>query len=358
MMGLGDSVFRSADASLNRIGEGLRFLEEIARFILNDGGLSAALKTLRHDLIIGDDALNRRLLAARDAAGDVGADTLVPGETPSKDLPALLNANARRVAESLRVMEELARLPELSRDLDTDKFRRARFSLYTITQDLSARLLRRDKLDRLPGLYAILDTPRLKGRDPLAAAALMIDGGATAIQLRDNESPKKALLPLATALGELCARRQVLFIMNNEMDIALASDADGLHIGQGDLDAATARRLLPVEKILGVSVSDAEQAAAAEAAGADYLGPGAVFATATKDEAAVIGLEGLRDIRWASGLPLVAVGGIDKSNAAEVIAVGAETAAVISAVCDAADTKKAAQEIADIIGATIEKSDR
>jgi len=358
MTGLGDSIFRSADASLNRIGEGLRFLEEIARFTLNDSGLSAALKTLRHELIIGDGALNRKLLAARDAAGDVGADTLVAEESPLKDLPALLTANARRVAESLRVMEELARLPELSRTLDTDKFRRARFSLYTITQDLSARLLRRDRLNRLPGLYAIIDVPRLRGRDPVATAALMIDGGAATIQLRDNESPKKVMLPLAIALGELCARRQVPFIINNELDVALASDADGLHIGQDDLDAGTARRLLPPDKILGVSVKDAEQAAAAEAAGADYLGPGAVFATVTKDEADVIGLEGLRDIRWTSGLPLVAIGGIDKSNVAGVIAAGAETAAVISAICDAADTMTAAREIADIIGATVEESDR
>lgn len=142
--------------------------------------------------------------------------------------------------------------------------------------------------------------------------------------------------------------------MNNDLDITLACDADGLHIGQDDLDAVAARQLLPVDKLLGVSVSTAEEAVAAENAGADYLGVGAVFATGTKNDIAVIGTAGIRDIRWCTGLPLVAIGGINADNVAEVVAAGAESAAVISAVLNATDITTAAREIAENIGAGLE----
>lgn len=353
-MGITEKNYRIADASLNRIGEGLRFLEEIARFTLNDSRASAALKNTRHKIVIHDAAFNRRLLAARDAAGDVGADTIVPGEPRSKDLPALISANARRAAESLRVMEELAKLPEFTGELETETFRQARFEIYEIEQNLQARLLRQDKLGKLPGLYGIIDIEVLDGRNPLEAAAAIIRGGASAIQLRDNISPKKLKLPVATALRSLCAEHSILFIINNELDIALACDADGLHIGQDDLDATIARQLLPVDRILGVSVSTAEEAAAAESAGADYLGVGAIYATGTKSDVNVIGAAGLKDIRWCSGLPLVAIGGIDASNVAEVVAAGAESAAVISAILNADDVTTAARRIADTIGAGLE----
>lgn len=134
---------RIVDANLNRIAEGLRVLEEVARLALNDVSLSQKLKDMRHDLSRVDWRTQQQLLASRDAGGDVGADLEVAGEGKQRDLPGIIIANARRVQESLRVMEEMSKMPGLG--LDSDKFRHTRFSLYTIEKDLIAGLLARDK---------------------------------------------------------------------------------------------------------------------------------------------------------------------------------------------------------------------
>ena len=135
-------TLRIIDASLNRVGEGLRFLEEIARLLLDDVALTEQLKTMRHKLLKGDHLFQQQLLQSRDSGGDVGMDIKVSGEEESKELPLLLVANARRVQESLRTLEELAKVPDLSYSLDSEKFKKARFALYTIEQKLLSRLLR------------------------------------------------------------------------------------------------------------------------------------------------------------------------------------------------------------------------
>ncbi len=131
-------ILRIVDVNLNRLGEGLRFLEEVARFILDDTDLTQQLKNLRHDLIRTDIELDRRLLAARDSEGDVGIDLEVPGESKEKGLPRMIVANSRRAQESLRVLEEMAKLPGI--DLDSDKYKHARFVLYTIEKELLAKM--------------------------------------------------------------------------------------------------------------------------------------------------------------------------------------------------------------------------
>jgi thiamine-phosphate pyrophosphorylase len=131
-------VLRIIDANLNRIGEGLRVLEDIGRLALNDRQLSQRLKDLRHDIVRTDLPLKRRLLEARDAGGDVGMELEAAGEPKQRDLPATVVANSRRVQESLRVMEEMAKLPEIN--LDPKKFLQARFSLYTLEKELLSRL--------------------------------------------------------------------------------------------------------------------------------------------------------------------------------------------------------------------------
>ncbi len=336
-------LLRIIDANTNRIGEGLRLLEEVARLLLSDAPLSQQLKGLRHELT-KTAWLPQQLIQARDSEGDVGAGMEVPGEEKQRDLPATIVANARRVQESLRVMEELAKIPGLS--LQPEKFSKARFSIYTIEKTLLSRLLRRDKIDRLCGLYVIIDMPSLKGRSYVEVARQAIRGGARTIQLRDKLQGKKALLPIAQSLKELCAQQNVLFIMNDYLDLALAADADGLHLGQDDLPVAVARRLLPIDKVLGISVCTVEQAIAASNDGADYLAAGAVYPTPSK-EIEVIGIERLHQIKQAVPLPLVAIGGISKDNVAEVIEAGADSVAVISAVLGADDVAKASRQIAE-----------
>ncbi len=139
--------------------------------------------------------------------------------------------------------------------------------------------------------------------------------------------------------------KDVLFIVNDYLDIALAVDADGLHVGQDDLPARVARRLLPIGKVLGCSVTTVEQAVAAQSEGADYVAASAIYPTASKETVEIVGLETLRQIRKAVTLPLVAIGGINENNAAEVMAAGADSVAIISAILGAESPEKAAREI-------------
>lgn len=338
-------TLRIIDASLDRVGEGLRLLEDIARLLLNDAGLTQQLKTMRHELISSDWAFNQQLIQSRNSKGDVGIDIDVLGEEKGRELPIVVVANAKRVQESLRTLEELAKIPDIASKLDSNKFKQARFKLYTIEQELLSKLLRQDKLKRISGLYVIIDTQMLRGRPHIEVAGQAIRGGARIIQLRDKLSSKKELLPVAQQLKNLCAEHNVLFIINDYLDIVLATEADGLHLGQDDLPIKVARQLLPMDKILGCSVKTVEQAITAEAEGADHIAVGSIYPTSSKEKAEVVGLERLRQIRQATSLPLVAIGGIAKDNVAEVIAAGADSVAVISAVLQAESPEEAARQI-------------
>lgn len=338
-----NQTLRIIDANLNRIGEGLRFLDDVGRLLLDDSDLSQQLKNLRHEMVRGDWPFHQRLLQARDSEGDVGIDLEVPGEEKPRELPIAIVANSRRVQESMRVLEELAKLPGTS--LDVEKFRHARFTLYTMEKTLLSRLLRRDKLANMTGLYVIIDTSALKGRSHIEVATQSVRGGARTIQLRDKLLSKKELLSVARQLKELCAEQDVLFIMNDYLDVALAVDAGGLHLGQDDLPVWQARKLLPVDKLLGISARTVELATAAQSEGADYVGVGSIYPTSSKEKVVVVGLERLRQIRQAVTLPLVAIGGINGDNVAETLAAGADSVAVISAVVGAEDVEKAARDI-------------
>ena len=338
-------IWRVIDANLNRTGEGLRVLEDLARLVLDDASLSRQLKLMRHRLLSGDVPLNTKLVEARDSEGDVGASTLAPGQEKEKELPLVVVANARRVQESLRTIEELAKTQDMTPKLDPEKFKQARFNLYTIERELLAKLTRQDKARRLSGLHAIIDTQALKGHSHIEAARQIIQGGTNTIQLRDKLTSKRELLPIAQQLKALCAEHNVLFIVNDYLDLVLATDADGLHLGQTDLPTSIARKLLPIDKILGCSVTKVDQAATAESDGADYVATGSMYPTPTKETAVIVGLERLRQVKQAIKLPLVAIGGITKDNAAEVIAAGADSVAVISAILGAESLEKAAREI-------------
>jgi thiamine-phosphate pyrophosphorylase len=341
-------TMRIIDANLNRIGEGLRLLEDLARLILNDATLSQQLKTMRHGILERDWPFNQQLLQARDSEGDVGINIEAP-EGEKRELTTMVVANSRRVQESLRTIEELAKLPDVK--LDPEKFKQARFDLYTIEQNLLSKLLRQDKVKRLPGLYLIIDTQALKERSHVEVASQAIRGGAKVVQLRDKVQSKKELLPIAEQLKKLCAEHGVLFIMNDHFDLALAVDADGLHLGQDDLPIKVARKLLPIDKILGRSTRTVDQAVAAESEGADYIAVGSMYPTPTKETAQVVGPERLRQVRQAVTIPLVAIGGINKDNAAEVLAAGADSLAVIRAVVQAENPEKAARQLVDIVEA-------
>lgn len=337
-------MLRLLDANFDRIGEGLRVLEEVARFLLNDAGLCQRLKALRHNLVKGELAAETGMVSARDVAGDAGAFTRLP-EANHRDLAALIAANSRRVQESIRVLEEFARLPDTPLKAGPEDWEKRRYELYDLERQLMSRVLRRDKQSRLKGLYVIVDTGALEGRDALDVAAGAIRGGASVIQLRDKMLPRRELIDLARKIKGICAESGALFVVNDCLDVALAAEADGLHVGQEDMPVAEARRLLPFDRLIGRSTHGLEEALRAEADGADYIAVGSIYPTPSKEKCEVIGLESLRQIRARVSLPVVAIGGITCQNLDEVMRAGADGVAVISAVLHAANVERAAREM-------------
>lgn len=200
-------------------------------------------------------------------------------------------------------------------------------------------------------LYVITDEVLSRGRSHVEIAKAAIAGGADVIQLRDKTASSRKLYEAALKIRQLTHNSGITFIVNDRLDIALASDADGLHVGQDDLPATAARKLLKPSMILGVSAIILEEAVQAEKDGADYLGVGPVFeARGTKNDAGEpLGLELIVKVRQKCSIPIVAIGGINDSNVSEVVRAGAHSVAVISAIVSSEDIAKATTDLKKII---------
>ena len=195
-------------------------------------------------------------------------------------------------------------------------------------------------------LHVLTDHQWSRGRDVLTVARAALDGGATVIQLRDKTANTHVLIEEGLALRALTRERDALLIVNDRVDVALAVESDGAHVGQEDMPAALARQLLGPHRILGVSVANVQEAEAALAGGADYLGVGPIFPSAGKvDAGPATGVNVLTELTARSSLPLVAIGGITAENAPEVMRAGAAGVAVITAVVSAEDITAATRRL-------------
>lgn len=195
-------------------------------------------------------------------------------------------------------------------------------------------------------LYMLTDSGLSKGRTNEEVVKAAIAGGVDVIQLRGKEYTGKQLLSEALKLKEILNSKKIPLIINDRVDVAIAADADGAHLGQDDLPYEYARKMLGNDKIIGITVHNLEEAIKAEKAGADYLGVSSIFPTATKPDAAPLeGLEILTQIKRNVNIPIVAIGGIKEENVALVAKAGADCIAVISAVVSAPDIKEAARSI-------------
>lgn len=203
--------------------------------------------------------------------------------------------------------------------------------------------MRFDKKDLL--LYAVTDRSWLGGHTLYQDVEAAIKGGATFIQLREKNLDEAHFLEEAKEIKELCKKYQVPFVINDNVDIALAIDADGVHVGQSDMEAGAVREKLGPDKIIGVSAQTVEQALLAEQKGADYLGVGAVFPTGSKDDAVEVSHETLKAICEAVKIPVIAIGGISTGNVMELSGSGICGIAVISAIFAKPDIEAAAKEL-------------
>lgn len=209
-----------------------------------------------------------------------------------------------------------------------------------------------DKKDLL--LYAVTDRSWLNGETLYSQVEKCLKGGATFIQLREKNLDESHFLEEAKELKELCKRYHVPFVINDNVDIALSMDADGVHVGQSDMEAGNVREKLGPNKIIGVSAQTVEQAILAEKRGADYLGVGAVFPTTSKDDAAEVSHETVKAICEAVNIPVIAIGGISKENVSELSHLGLCGIAVISAIFAQPDIEAATRKLKEATTSMVE----
>ena len=199
-------------------------------------------------------------------------------------------------------------------------------------------------------LYVVTDSDLSKGRTDAEVARLAYEGGADAVQLRMKHSDGREMLEQAMEIRKVADEFCKFFFVNDRVDIAMASGADGVHLGQSDIPLEVARDLMGETAIIGISVDNVDQAIAAAEGGADYIGIGSIFNTSTKPDAKQgVGLGAIYEIREAVDIPIVAIGGINRGNIQDVVRAGADAAAVVSAVVAQDDVKAAAHELRDLI---------
>jgi thiamine-phosphate pyrophosphorylase len=199
-------------------------------------------------------------------------------------------------------------------------------------------------------LYAVTDRHWLKEHTLLEEVENTLRGGATFIQLREKNLEEEKFMKDAVEIQALCRKYKVPFVVNDNVDIAVAMDADGVHVGQKDMEAGEVRAKLGPDKIIGVSARTVEQAVLAEKRGANYLGVGAVFPTGSKADAREISFETLKAICEAVSIPVVAIGGITKENVWKLQGSGIDGIAVISAIFAQPDIEAATRELKEIMG--------
>ncbi|QYK49485.1 MAG: thiamine phosphate synthase [Phycisphaeraceae bacterium] len=330
-------LYRILDANGNRAREGLRVLEDIARFALNDGAASEELKRLRHALVEAIGTLTAQsndpllLLEARDTPGDVGTSISTPSETARTDLIHLVRSNASRLGEALRSMEEAAK----ALNSESGPFERARYSVYTVER-LLVLALAKPAIPRVRLCVLLTGSMCVLPWQSVAEASLA--GGCNMIQVREKEMSDRELLARVRCVMEIRDRLAppALVIVNDRPDIARLAGADGVHVGQGDLTPADARTVVGERALVGVSTGTIEEARAAVAMGADLCGVGPMFATSTKDKPVTHGPEYLSAYladAAASRAPHLAIGGITPENLPQLVARGCRGIAVSSVVC-------------------------
>lgn len=332
------ATLRILDANYNRASEGLRVVEDYCRFAVSDKHLAKRCKQLRHALTAAlGDLPEQQRLAARDAAADVGAEVTTPAELQRASLAGVAGASWGRIEQALRAIEEFAKLlsPRLA-----EEAKRLRYESYTLAKATATTLDSQERL-RAARLYVLVDGDGTCEALRTQADSL-VQAGVDILQLRNKRLADRELLKRAEILRTATAGTTTLFIMNDRPDLALLSQADGVHVGQEELSVAEVRRVIGPDMLVGVSTHDISQARQAVLDGASYLGCGPTFPSATKSFADFPGLAFLREVAAEISLPAFAIGGISLENVAEVLATGFTRIAVSGAILQAMSPSLAA----------------
>jgi thiamine-phosphate pyrophosphorylase len=334
-------LWRILDAASNRAREGLRVLEDFARFSLDDRHLTGWLKAWRHRLAAACDRLDAAGMArGRDTFADVGTTVHTPREATRDSLMHVVRANCKRVQEAARTLEEYGKVvnPEFAREAGE-----LRYASYSIEKTLLTTI---DSQRRLAGCrLCLLVTQKLcpGGAGPVIRAALA--AGVGMIQVREKSLPDRELADWGRRVREWTAAAGALYIMNDRPDLAVATDADGVHLGQDELAVRDARRIVGPHRLIGVSTHTLDQARGAVLDGADYLGIGPVFHSETKQFRDLAGPEFVRDVMTEITLPAFAIGGISVETIDQVVSAGATRIAVSRALCASPDPAAATRDL-------------
>ena len=332
------AIYRILDANLDRAREGLRIIEEWCRFGLNNQQLAQECKQLRQELAQWHSL---ELRQARDTPADVGTELSHPQEEKRDSINSLLQANICRIQEALRVLEEYGKLYQPQMSLICKQIR---YRVYT----LESNLLNNERITRLQNTALYLITS--PSENLLAIVDKALQGGVSLVQYREKEiKDDNILLAQAQQLCQLCRKYNALFIVNDRVDLAVAVDADGLHLGQQDIPIALARHILGSQKIIGRSTTNPEEMQKAIEEGADYIGVGPVYKTPTKPNKAAAGFEYVRYAAANSPIPWFAIGGIDLSNLPNVLEEGAQRVAVVRAIMQADQPTLAARQFLSLL---------
>ncbi len=317
MDGMDRQILRLLDANLNRAVEGIRVLEEAARMLGNDSGLTRDLKGLRHALvgIVRDGGdLDAQLLLSRNSEGDVLRDGEIPSERARAGLDAVIRANAGRAQEAVRSLEEYVKLvrPELS-----VRFKGIRFGLYDLEKRLA--LLSRIRIlvnEFRLGVYVIIDRAETEALDIGDLAHAAADAGAGTVVYRDKHGNDRELFRNAERMVSRCRGQDVTCLVNDRLDVALASGADGVQVGEYDLPSCRCREIAGRDFAVGVSRYHSPIGAYGSPDGADFVISWPVM---TSRE----GLDRFGDLAARAGVPVVAAGWFDEKDVGPILAKGA-----------------------------------
>jgi thiamine-phosphate pyrophosphorylase len=331
------AAVRIVDANLNRASEGLRVVEEYARFALGDSRLSEQCKSLRHRLIVSLQARNSGMdfLSARDTAGDVGCQIGTSTEYQRTNLTEVVQASFQRVQQALRSIEEYGKT------IDTDLAREVeslRYETYTLQRQM-VRTTPRTAQIQDARLYVLIDGGASEA-EFIAKATELIAAGVDVIQLRDKSLDDRTLLSRGKKLASLTRGAETLFIMNDRPDLAALAHADGVHVGQDELPVSEVRKIVGPDLLIGVSTHNVEQTRQAVRDDADYIGCGPTFPSSTKEFDHFPGLDFLRQVAAEISLPAFAIGGIGLENVEQVLSTGVKRIAVGGAATKAAELKQ------------------
>ena len=348
-------IWRTLDASANRSAEAVRVLEDILRFCLNDAFLSQEAKAIRHELavIFSREDFQPRI-RLRDVLRDVGVSTTVAKTPPRTEMKHVFAANAARASQSIRSLEECSRLvvPAV-----TAAFERLRYRIYTLEKAAMAIIISENRLADI-SLCVLLDVDRPKTEFKTLVGQLLT-AGVNMIQLRDKKANTsllcertKTITQQARQYAESTAGKKCIVLVNDRADVAVAANADGVHLGETDLPVNLARKVCGHEFIIGRTAHSIDEAKQAVLDGADYLGVGPCYPSNTKQFKEFATDTFLRDVSEEIRLPVFAIGGITSDNLDRLVRLGVKRVAIASGITDAADPGEESRLICSLLSAT------